>query len=337
MEALVLETFIEILEYSTTDDVMAYRCANRFGNDMSKYHTPTNIRIHGRLRYLMASFPKLRKINMKNRAFVEDDFVAMSVVHDLTIRMTTSLTVEGRFFRHLVNLTSLDLTGTNRSYLTDSIFPHLTRLVDFRIDQNSLITDEGLSQLCNLRHLHLLNVSEITNKGLATMSHLSHLVVYRANLTDELFDVVSTLQDIRVTFGHFTIKGFMKLPNLSSLEVIGWLEGFAGIETLTKLDSVKFMYTNLTDADFVYFKHIKHIFLYSHSSVTGSGLHRLTGAVTLQMYRMPLRDEHLDDIKRLPWLKKVTVYECPVSYKKRKELLQCMSGVFFTEVLPTWA
>jgi hypothetical protein len=309
MESLCDVLVREIVSYINTSDTVVYRLTNQALRHASMYHTPNPVYIMGRIRYLIASFPYLKSLVLnQKRYYVEDDFYHLHSIQTLVLR-DQYFSVKPHYFTHLTNLLSLDLRHNASAGYNDSMFPYLTNLTEFFINDNYLITDAGLRQLTKLKRLTLHSVRNISNKGLSTMTQLTYLNLYHM---DDITDVsYLPLEELHMTFGSLSPQGLSK--TLTTLYVLGCKQfsTLEGLETLP-LKKVSINYCSFPDDDFRYLKHVQHLTLYGNTYITGSGFHYLKEVTYLMMYKMPLLDIYMDVLTKHPHLTSLHIYDCNI-------------------------
>jgi Leucine-rich repeat (LRR) protein len=297
----------EIVSYINTSDTVVYRLTNQALRHASMYHIPNPVYIMGRIRYLIASFPYLKSLVLnQKRYYVEDDFYHLHSIQTLVLK-DQYFSVKPHYFTHLTNLLSLDLRHNASAGYNDSMFPYLTNLTEFFINDNHLITDAGLSQLTKLKRLTLHSVGNISNKGLSTMTQLTYLNLYHMNdITDVSY---LPLEELLMTFGSLSPRVLSK--TLKILYVLGCnqFSTLEGLESLP-LKKVSINYCSFSDDDFRYLKHVQHLTLYGNTYITGSGFHYLKEVTSLMMCKMPLLDIYMDVLTKKPHLTCLHIYDC---------------------------
>lgn len=300
----------EMVSYLHTRDTLHYRLTNQMLRQAAMYHTPHPSYIMGRIQYLIASFPYVKSLVLnQKRYFLEDDFCHLHSVQTLVLR-EHYFSVKPHYFKHMTNLLSLDLRHNASAGYNDSMFPYLTNLTEFFINDNYLISDKGLSQLTKLKRLTLHSVGHISNQGLSTMTQLTFLELYHmSNITDVSY---LPLEELHMTFGELSPKHLGK--TIKTLYVLGCnrFSTLEGLESLP-LHKVSINYCSFSDDDFRYLKHVKHLTLYGNTYITGRGLHYLKEITYLMMYKMPLQDTYMGALSKHPHLKSLHIYDCNVT------------------------
>lgn len=315
--------------YFRTGEVLKIRCATKTTRFMCQYHTPI-FPIRGRLRYWKASFPHVVSATFRQpRTFIEEDFIHMKDVNTLSF----SSTFQGfdvSYFKHLPKLTSLDTRGCNFKL---TIQPELLQLTHLSVDHSNAPSNDDLRKLTNLTYLNIRSVSWTNNDAFKTLVNLRVLDLYQLHVTDELCDYLPNLEELSITFGRLSTRGFSKFKKLTALRVIGGenMKTLEGLDTLPLLHTVHLTYCPVHDSDMKYLSHVRKLVLYSTTRVRGFGFRDLKSLEYLALYEIPFQDEDMNHLLGVP-ANIIHMYRCrEVSSTKKKEIIHQMKGRFHTD------
>jgi len=303
-------------------NMLSTRSVSKVYKEASMYYTTNvSIRVKESLRWFKVTFPYLDHLTIKGRLDVtDDDLQEMSHIKSLNMSYCLQLTITNQCFKSMPNLTSLDLRGCSsnvRGHFTNAIFPYLTELTSFYIDDNHEISNAGLQQLTNLTTLYVSNCN-ISNKGLSTLTKLVHLDIYNLPVTDEVLVSLPNLEELKLTFIPISTTGLLVLKKLKYLTTVNCngINHCRGLETLP-LSSLSLAYSNIKNEDLKYLCHLKSLTLY-RSSITGTHFDQLHNLERLYMYHSPL--QHITSLTSLKKLMIVGLYDCKLTQETKQEM-----------------
>jgi hypothetical protein len=231
--------------------------------------------------------------------------------------------------------------------------------VEFR-DCSKLGDDEfrAIGQLSHLKELILYGKCHgLTDATLAHLTHLSELETLGTDgmqISDEGLAQIALLKNLKTanffhtSFGRkgFTGVGFGALkdcPKLERLTVAGISmgdEGFAAIATITQLKELRTWHTYQTQAANVYFaklpelrslhigQRLPHVGAPpSLSDESISTLAKIASLETLELGESRFTAAALSDLKALPHLKKLLIYESEIGPEAVEQLRKTLTGV----------
>jgi hypothetical protein len=136
------------------------------------------------------------------------------------------------------------------------------------------------------------------------------------NLSDEVFELLVNLEELKITFSNFTSNMFKYLLKLKKLSVCGFNKlTFDNIKLLTDLKYLSISYINIRYSNFSNLAHIHHITLYgcpfiNDNSETLLPLHLLENLHILSIYESIINFEDLLQLRQLKHLKRLNIYRC---------------------------
>jgi Leucine-rich repeat (LRR) protein len=324
-----------IVEFLKTDQIIHVRLLSTSFRDATKWHTPSEWAIKGRLRYMKTCFPYATQLKLyHDRWYTEDDFSNLDHVHTLELRNKTCRGIQSHYFRHLKKLTSLNVRCCDITGFNDDTLELLTGLKQLYISNNHRITNKGMSKLVHLTHLYLQNSTFISDYGISTMTKLIDLDLYHVQgITDLSICCFQELQVLRVTFGKVSMKGIRHLKNLKQLSLCG-CENFRtteGMETMPNLTHVSLTYCPIHDEHLQYLTHLKMLSVFG-GGIQGNGLRWLTNVSSLSLHKLDLKNEYMNQLCSLPRIQHINIYDCPSIYKETKQQLRIhLPHIFHSE------
>jgi hypothetical protein len=325
METLPEELLVDTFQFLQLYYMAGVRRINRGCYRASKeYSLPCHSLVRGSLQHWRKAFPKLTSLNMTYRT-------KMSTEEFLSVRDVVSLDMAccqqplpADIFSTFSNLKVLDIQYCSKSWTgnINDVFPYLTGLTEFSVSDNHYMTDTGIRQLVNLRKLYIHNCDKITNEGLAPLTQLVDLDLYNMyNLTDELFQSLVNVTKLHMTFGNISTEGICHLKKLKWLYVLGCsrVSHCQGFQHLP-LQTVHLSSCAIHDENMVYLSHVHTLSFYGVTYLQGTNFSKLTHAHTLSIFKLHIDKEIVDDVVKMPCLKKMYMYDCYISPDVKQEL-----------------
>lgn len=336
METLPEELLIHMVHFLDIYEVARVRRLDRCGRNVSKEYTLSSpYRIRGYLRHWRTCFPKLTSINIHYRTRIAtEELLCVRDIESLHMAFCEQrLPID--IFSTFSNLKVLDIQYCSKSWLNniDDMLVHLTGLTDFRISENRNITNAGIRQLVNLEKLYIHNCDNITNTGLAPLTKLVKLDMYNMYfLTDDLFKSLVNLIDLKMTFGKISTAGICNLKKLKRLYVMGCsrvthCQGFQHLP----LQNVHITNCSIPDENMCYLSHIPIVSFYGVTNLSGTNFSKLTNTHSLSIFKLYIEKEMVEDIVKMPNLKKMYMYDCYVSSEIRQQLKLALPSILHTE------
>lgn len=329
----ILQFFIN---YLSIKDLVKLRITNKENQELVKlYDSYDPVRITGPLKYWKKSFPNLKYANISSRKDIKNiDFQYLDNIEKLDMRLCNQPVITNKVFYYLSNIKELNLQGcSKKNNFTDKIFDHIPNLEKLYIDENHLITDNGIKKILKIKDLSICNCSQITNNGLSGLTNLVKLYIYNLyRLTDEVFKNMNKLENLKIIFCNFTDQGILLLKNIKKLDFLNCknIKG-TNFDQLTKLHSVDFMYCGIDDNDLIYLKNVYNISLYG-CNINGYGFNFLENVKSLTIYDSLIKDEYIDDLLKLENLDELYFYRCfSISYSKKLKLKKILGNKFKNE------
>jgi Leucine-rich repeat (LRR) protein len=326
---LNIDVISQIINYCSIKDLIRLRTTNKENVEMVKYYNGyTMVQIKGSLKYWKKSFPNMKTANIDRRTDIKnEDFQYLENVEVISMILCKQQSITCHTFQYLKNIKDLDLQGCcghwyGGHHFTDKMFDHLLNLEKFYIDDNHIITDNGIKRLKKIKDLTIHNCGKITNEGIYELTTLTRLDLYNIQITDDVFKDLTNLRELNITFGHhITDKGILYLSNIQKLNFMSCKEiRCINFDRLPKLYDLSLCHMTIYNNDFIFFKNIKSLSIYS-GNIDGSGLKYLSNIEVLSIYENPLVDEYLTDLFKFNKIRQINIYRCrTVSGNKKKEL-----------------
>ena len=201
---LSIYTLQFLLEYVSIKDASCLSITTLEYNKIIKEHyIGTLERIRCSLKSWKITFPNAIYINIRERYNITgEDFKYLSKVKILNMPLCTQKTITDYSFQHLINVRELNLQGAcghwiGGHHFTDTLFDYLTNLEKLYIDNNHVITNDGINKLIKIKHLTIHNCSNISNDGLSNLISIKKLDIYNLyNLTDDAFKKLINLEEL---------------------------------------------------------------------------------------------------------------------------------------------
>ena len=169
-------------------DLIKLRTTTKDNVEIVKYYNNYDmIQIKGSLKNWKKSFPNMKSANIsRRRDIVNNDFQYLEDVQMLRMNLCDQESITDYTFRYLINIKDLNLQGCcghwiGGHHFTDKMFDYLSNLEKFYIDDNHVITDNGIRKLTKIKDLTIRNCSKITNNGLCDLTTLVKLNILILN------------------------------------------------------------------------------------------------------------------------------------------------------------
>ncbi len=325
METLPEELLVDTFHYLDLYEIARARLLSRCYRGVSKEYTLSSpYRIRGRLRHWRTCFPKVTSINIQYRdRIAPEELLCIRDIESLHMAFCgQQLPID--IFSTFSNLKVLDIQHCSMLWLNhiDEMLAYLTGLTVFRISQNHHLTDAGIRQLVNLEKLYIHNCDNITNRGLSPLTKLVELNTYNMdNLTDDLFKSLVNLTQLHMTFGKISTEGICHLKKLEWLYVMGCprVSHCQGFQHLP-LRTVHITNCAIPDENMCYLSHVPVLSFYGVTHLTGTHFSQLTHAHMLSIFKLHIDKKIVDDIVKMPHLKKMYMYDCYISPEIKQQL-----------------
>jgi hypothetical protein len=311
----ILHTIINIL---SIEDVINYRITNKENKQLSiKYNPFYMILIKKSLYYKKKIFPNISSVSIRSlKNLTYKDFIYLYNIEILDLSLCYKKDIIQFIFSNFIKIKKLILENCE-SFLeyynfTDDDFDYLMNLESLIINDNHVITDNGLIKLKKIKELNIQNCKNITNTGICSLVTLESLCIYNTyNLTDEVFKKLNNLKKLEIYFNNITDIGIQYLINIEELKLVSTYEikckDFDKLKNLVKLTLLS---STITDDNLIYLKNIKNLILY-FSQINGKGLGHLTNLETLEIFNGLITDEYITNIYELNKLKQISISRCP--------------------------
>ena len=267
-----------------------------------------------------------RQINIK-----DSDLIFLCNVEKLDMHLCSQNTITNEAFRHLLKLKDLDLQGCcgpwqNEHHFTNKIFDYIGNIEKLYIDDNHIITDDGVIKLSKIKDLTIKNCSEITDKSISKLLTLRNLHIYNLHkLTNKAFLNLNII-NLDITFIDITDEGILHLKNLRYLNFISCSNiKCINFDKLTKLKILSISGRQITDECLKYLKYIEKLTIYG-CNINGSCINELTNVKILSIYETPINDMYIDNLCTLINIKSINIYRCPTISKSGKDKLKTIFG-----------
>ena len=261
-----------------------------------------------------------------------DEFVYMSNVEHLDMSLCTQPSIKNDSFRHLQKLKHLNLQGACGSWIgghhfTDKVFDYLSELESLYIDDNHVITDDGIQKLRKIRTLTIHNCRNIRT-GISSLFTLRKLDLYNLQeVKDDAFKLLTGIEELSLSFMNVTDVAISYLVHLGKISIMSCdnIKG-VGFEKLNKLDIVSITHGKIVDSDLVSLCNVKNLCLYG-CNINGSGLKYLRTKV-LTIHVSPIVDDYLNVDKDTH----LNIYRCRlITLSKKRELSSLFGKKFNTD------
>jgi hypothetical protein len=270
------------------------------------------------------TFPNARVVNMRGSKIPGSDFNYMTKVETLDMSLCRQATITNESFQNLSALRHLNLQGAcghwnGGHHFTDELFDSLD-LETLYIDDNHVITDNGIKKLANIRDLTIHNCSNIGN-GISALHNLRKLSMYNLHkVTDDAFKPLIGIEELSITFMDVTDVAISYLVNLVKIKIMSCSNiKCVGFDKLKKLEKVDMVHGSIIDSDLVSLSNIKALSVYG-CSINGSGFSGLK-VKTLTIYESPI-DDNLTVEKDIC----LNIYRCRLISPSKKHELELMLG-----------
>jgi hypothetical protein len=329
------DVIYQIINYCSIKDLINLRTTNKENVEMVKNYNNYNMtQIKGSLKNWKKSFPNMKAANISRRTDIKnEDFEYLENVEIVKMILCSQKSITDNTFSYLKNIKELDLQGccghwSGGHHFTDNMFNYLLNLEKFYIDNNHVITNNGIQKLTKIKDLTIHNCGNISDDGLYNLSTLIKLDIYNLQLTDDVFKKLTNLQNLVITFSHnITDKGILYLSNIQKLDFISCKKiRCYNYDKLLKLDNLSLCHMNINNDDFVYFKNIKSLSIYGCNNINGGGFKYLSNIEILSIYESPLIDEYFNDLYEFKNIKQLNIFRCRTISKNKKDDLQLKFG-----------
>lgn len=335
---LNIDVISQIINYCSIKDLIKLRTTNKDNVEMVKCYN-NMVKIKGPLKYWKKSFPNIKSINIDRRTDINnEDFQYLDNVEVLSMILCKQQSITCNTFKYLKNIKDLNLQGCcghwfGGHHFTDRMFDYLLNLERFYIDENHIITDNGIKKLKLIKDLTIHNCCKITNEGISELTTLTKLNLYNIQITDDAFKNLTNLQELNISSGHhITDKGILYLSNIQKLTFMSCKEiRCTNFDRLPKLCDLSLCHMQIYNNDFIFLKKIKSLSIYGRN-IDGSGLKYLSNIEVLSIYENPIVDEYFNDLFEFKNIKQINIYRCrTVSGNKKKELKEIFGNKLNTE------
>jgi len=333
---LANDIFKLIINILPLNDVINVRITNKENKELTKlYISSYLVLIKKSIKITLNIFPNIKLISIRNNNYItDDDFQYLNNIENLNMSNCYQREITDNCFHHLTKIKELNLLGCNQNWFignhfTDISFDYLSELETLHIDDNHVITNNGLGKIKKIKHLFIYNCSKITDNGISNLINLQRLCLYMVNITDSVFEKLNKIQELSLNDCRITDNGLKYLSSLSKLQLINVKN--ITCKDLNKLN-VKELYLfdlNITDDDFKYLNNIKLLILY-YLKINGSGLKYLTNIERLEINETPIIDEQINNLYNLIKLKEIYISRCfCISENKMNQLKEKFGNKLF--------
>jgi hypothetical protein len=287
------------------------------------------------LREYNKTFPNAKYANIRNRHNISgDDFKYLSKVEILDMSLCIQSSINDRSFRYLSNIRDLNLQGACGHWIghhfTDSIFDHFSNLERLYIDENHVITNEGIKKLISIKDLTIHNCMNIGDDGLLNLTTLEKLNIYNLNkLTDNAFVNLTNIVQLDMTFGNISDVGICHLTKIQILNFLSCEKiKCVNYNKLLELESISICDKHITDDDLISLSDIPNVSLYG-CNIDGNGLKYLTNCYNISIYKSDIIDKNLDHLLKLININQINIYRCKLISREKKSELKSVFGKKF--------
>jgi hypothetical protein len=331
LHSLTEEIISIIINYLLIKEASNYSIIDKENNRLIKQYYNSNMnKICCSLEKWNKTFPNAIYLNIRCRYNISGlDFKYLSNIKRLDMSLCTQTSITDYSFEYLTSLVDLNLQGAcghwrGGNHFTDKLFDFLTNLKKLYIDDNHVITNNGIKKLINIKDLTIRNCANISNEGLTNLTTLQKLNIYNLHrLTDNVFKNLTNIKELDMTFGNISDIGISHLINIEKLHFLSCDNiKFNNFDKLTKLHYLSICGgSNILDDDIKSLSNIKTICLYG-CKINGLGIKYLINCTSLSIYESPIIDEHLDNLYKLYSLKKINIFRCNIISKNKKAELK---------------
>lgn len=277
------------------------------------------------------TFPNARAVNIRGSKIPGSDFNYMIKVEKLDMSLCRQSSITNDSFQHLSALRHLNLQGAcghwnGAHHFTDALFDYLSKLETLYIDDNHVITDNGIKKLVNIRDLTIHNCGNIGD-GISALHTLRKLSMYNLRkVTNDAFKSLIGIEDLSITFMNVTDVAISYLINLVKLNIMSCDNlKCVGFDNLKNLKSVDIVHGSIIDSDLASLSNVNSLSFYG-CNINGSGLRGLKFK-SLTIYESPI-DDNLTVDKDIC----LNIYRCRlITPSKKRELALMLGNRFNTD------